>query len=358
MTDSTATGPSPEEQLASLRSEWTSLADKVSLGGVLDRLEDMDGEIGDLKQAIADVRADGYLFDRGWEEKADKLQSRWPDQKREAQRILNEQTQTLRNSARDVERLFERADRNHNLIDDLDRQLDALEDQISRAEQNVRGAFDRTEQELADIDKGLEWAKFMLDALGAATFKLYPEENGVAACKAQWMGGREEPEGVLFLTDARIIFEQKEEKATKKVLFITTAKELVQKKLWEAPVGAIEETSAEDKGGVLGFGVKEMLTLRFDTRVRDVPKEATLRFKDYADNEMWQDLIRRVKSGQIAAERCDAAPAAEPAAAAPAAEASDASLPTACTACGAKLPTIFKGMQQVECGYCGAVIHL
>ena len=62
-----------------------------------------------------------------------------------------------------------------------------------------------------------------------------------------------------------------EEKATKKILFITTKTEMVQRLLWEAPVDVVAGVSAEDKGGFAGFGVKELLTLKFGANAASLP---------------------------------------------------------------------------------------
>jgi len=49
-------------------------------------------------------------------------------------------------------------------------------------------------------------------------------------------------------TVERLVFEQKEKKATKKMLFITTAKETVQELIFAVPVGQIEECQASNIG--------------------------------------------------------------------------------------------------------------
>jgi hypothetical protein len=48
-------------------------------------------------------------------------------------------------------------------------------------------------------------------------------------------GSPDDPKGILYLTDQRLIFEQKQEIATKKFLFITTEKQKVQKLVFEVP---------------------------------------------------------------------------------------------------------------------------
>ena len=59
--------------------------------------------------------------------------------------------------------------------------------------------------------------------------KLLAHEYVIIGVKAVWTKdgkeNKDDPEGVLFLTDQRILFEQKEEVATKKFLFITKERE-------------------------------------------------------------------------------------------------------------------------------------
>jgi hypothetical protein len=150
---------------------------------------------------------------------------------------------------------------------------------------------------------------------------------------------------VLYLTDERLIFEQKEKKATKKVLFIATEKEEVQQLVFAVPIGQIEEVKASQKGFM---GRKEMMELLF-TPEADL-SGATLRLRG-ADNEEWAGLIGRVKSGEIARERTR-----------PKDEAmveSARAAPTICPTCGAALDVeIVRGMRQITCEYCGTVIRL
>ena len=63
---------------------------------------------------------------------------------------------------------------------------------------------------------------------------------------ANWKkpGDKDGVGGVLFLTDQRLLFEQKEEVVTKKVLFIATEKQKVQALAWEIPVANIATAAA------------------------------------------------------------------------------------------------------------------
>ncbi len=348
------------QQLANARTRWEKLAGLVALSALFTQLSSLTSKVDGLEHDIAQLRARGYRFGRTLEERATNLKSRWPQQQMSANHLLQEQRGVLQNAANEVQRLLNQAERNTGLLDTVDSRLWALENQINEAQRNVQGVFSSSEQEISKLQEEMREVRALLDALDNASFDLLPDEHGVAVCKAQWISDNQQPEGLLFLTDGRLIFEQREERVVKKKLF-SSEKELVQQKLWDTPVGAIAELQMEDKkSGLLGLGRQELLTLRFVERTRELPSDATLHLKGGATNEAWLALIRQAKSGQIAADLFGAPPPQQLLAAQTEAEAAKpaAELPTRCPACNATLPPIYKGMKQVECQYCGLMINI
>jgi hypothetical protein len=343
--------------LATARSNWDRVAGAIALATLFNALENVSQNLNVLGQKLGDVRGRGYRFGRDWDNEVESLQMRWPEQRQISMRLLEDQRRVLERSAREVEQLLQQAARNAGLISSAESRIASFQTSVSTAENRVRNTFDTTQQQAYQVQSELDEALFMLDALDNASFDMLPDEHGVAACKAIWTSDPDEPEGLLFLTDARVIFEQRQEVATKKVLFITTQKKLVQEMLWHSPIGAVDELESEDKKKFLKR--KEMLTLRFSERTRDTPGDVTLQLVG-ADNETWTSLIRRTKSGQIDAERFGAPPPEEQLVAEIEAEVkeSDEELPTQCPNCNAPLPQVFKGMKQLECDYCGAVVNI
>ncbi|MGC9395238.1 MAG: hypothetical protein ACP5J4_10320 [Anaerolineae bacterium] len=348
------------QQLADARSHWEKLAGLVTLGVLFNQLSSVNNEVDGLDNEIAELRARGYRFGRTMEERAVTLKSRWPEQKASANRLLQERRNVLQNAANETQRLLGQAERSTGSLDTVESRLRALENQINEAQRNVQGVFSSTEQEINELQGEMRQVRAMLDALDSASFELLPDEHGVAVCKAQWVSDNQQPEGMLFLTDSRLIFEQREERVIKRKLF-SSEKELVQEKLWDTPVGAIDELQMDDKkSGLFGLRRKELLTLSFVERTRELPSDATLHLKGGATNEAWLTLIRQVKSGQIAGDLFGAPSPQEQLAAEAEAEATEpeAELPTRCPSCNAALPPIYKGMKQVECQYCGTIINI
>jgi hypothetical protein len=287
---------------------------------------------------------------------AETLEEAWPDRRREAQRILRDRARDLRSLVREVDDLATQGRLNDSALDRLESAIERVASRIDGAGSDVSGAYDAMETQLTGLEAEMRQAESALEEVESASFQLYPEEYVVACSDAVWVSDHQEPQGKLFLTSGRVVFEQREKKALKKVLFITTKSELVQEMLWACPIGAVSEFETKDeRGGFLGLGGKEMLTLRFSERTRDLPSDVTVQLKG-ATNEAWQALINRVRSGEIVKDRYDyAEPEGEADAAPPEPE---KEIPTVCPNCNAQLPPAFKGMQALTCEYCGTTVRL
>jgi archaellum component FlaC len=360
MADETSKSPAElrKERLDQLRSQWNDLSDRTSLGHLYDRIEDIDGEIESIPQRVEDLRRRGYVYTRPWESQASTIKDAWPDRRREAQRILRARTRDIKDMVEEVDDLATQGRLTNSALDRLESVIERVESRIDGADNDVSGAYDTLTSQLSTLEAEMRRAERAVEEVESASFKLYPEEHVVATSDAIWTSDHQEPQGKLFLTSGRLIFEQREKKALKKVLFITTKSEMVQEVLWECPVGAVTEFETKDeRGGFLGLGGKEMLTLRFSERTRDLPSDVTLRLKG-STNEQWQSLIDRVRDGEIVQDRYDYAEpeGAEAQTAAPPEQ--EKEIPTVCPNCNAQLPPAFKGMQELTCEYCGTTVRL
>jgi len=149
---------------------------------------------------------------------------------------------------------------------------------------------------------------------------------------------------VLYLTDQRLFFEQKEEVATKKVLFIATEKRKVQKLLLEAPVAMVENVTIS-KQGLLKNEDHIELKLAVGAQVQ------VANFHIWQSCEEWQALINRAKAKEFDKDR--------------AVEIDQSAVekiktaPTQCPACGGAIDqVVLRGMDSITCKFCGNVIRL
>jgi len=328
MADETQKSPAElrAERFERLRSDWSDLSDHATLGDLYDRIESLRNAIEDLPDRISNFRTRGYVYGNEWEAKAEALKEAWPDRARKARRHLRDQANRMEPLIEDIENFCDRSRLADGQLDRLEDKIERAEDWIGDADSQVRTIFTSLNEDLATLNREFSQVEYMLDAMDDVTFPLLPEENGVAACEAIWTNDKKEPKGVLFVTNHRLIFERREKVAKKKVLFITTKSELVQEKLWEAPIGSVTSTDTEDKGALM-FS-KELLHLQFAHDVRTIPEEITLRLKG-RDNDDLRAWIELTQTGEIAAQRYDAG---EEETATPAAEALPDDVPTVCPA--------------------------
>ncbi len=335
-------------RLDMLQSKLTGLHDDLLLTKVLNEVDKLGTTISMLPTRIEELRARGYVFRSFLERKVEVLDEQWDEIRNRVYDEVGVRSDDLAAEAEEAEEALYRAmNGNAAHIASAERAISALESKVNAATAAIEAMYSTLQQNIAQTNGQVMEIEWTLDQIDEASFQLYPDEDPILACRAQYMEEEKDgPKGVLYLTDARLIFEQKEEVATKKFLFIATEKEMVQKPIFAVPVGQIDEVKAEDKGRFIGR--KEMLELVFSPEADF--DGATLRLLN-ARNEDWLGLIKRVKSGEIDKERTQ--PKDE--------EVVEAvrTAPTKCPSCGATLSVeIVRGMREITCEYCGTVIRL
>jgi hypothetical protein len=228
-------------------------------------------------------------------------------------------------------------------------EVDSFETRVSSAESSLRELFDSLNQEFGKASRQVDLIEKALDLSESASFGFLPGEYIYMTTKAVWTRDnredKEDPEGILFLTDQRLLFEQRQEIAKKKVLFVTTEREKVQKLQFETPVVVIENMKATKQGMF-----KNEDWLEFQLPSGSFSREVKLHL-DGGDCNQWQQMLNRIKSGEIEAERALEVDmqAVEKARSAPA----------RCPSCGGAITKpVLRGMESITCDFCGAVIRL
>lgn len=339
-----------------LQTELRTLQGKVNLLSVRDSVNDLKARIEGLPQRVRDLRQRKYAFAKGLEERAQDLGARWSAALPGIVQVIEQQSAQLQQAVRPVEsQLTALASRlgapdyARPLITQLRAELHTLEGRVSSAESALRGMYDSMSGEANKLHGELERVKWMLDQLDQASFTLLATEGAVAAVKATWTrDGKEDkddPQGVLFLTDQRLLFEQKQQVATKKVLFITTESKMVQLLTLDVPLTSIEEVKASKQGLLKN---EDFLDFRF-AQGAQVPKAQFHIFGQ--GGSAWVALVNRARSGdfdkeraiEIEKEEVDKVKAA----------------PTICPSCGGTIrQPVLRGMATITCEFCGRVIKL
>ena len=350
-TPTPAAGQAPLTEAQLLQQEidrFGAIQDDLMLTRINDDLEDVNSAIAALAPNIENIRSRGYVFKSYLERKAQTLDTQWKELRPKVEAATRSSVTTLQNDARLVQATLNRRQR-------ATAALSSLESKATAAQRNLQGMYDALNDNVNQTQQQIDEISWTLQQAEQASFGFLPTEGVIEAVPANWKkpDDKDGVGGVLFLTDQRLVFEQKEEVATKKVLFITTEKQKVQSMGWEIPVSNI----ATATGSKRGFMNKDdfLTVTAADGASLKSPQGGGFRNADVhlkgETGESWQGFVGRVKSGEIAKERT--VPVDEKAVAAV------ANAPTKCGTCGATITqTILRGQTELNCQYCGSLIRL
>jgi hypothetical protein len=351
--------PSPAQQIAdeirNLQSKVGDLQGRVRLTKARDAVEDLQTTVSGLIQKIATFRTRGYVFEMDMENQAQALSQSWVLLYPNLESQINMQSSVLENSLRPIEMQMPQLNAAasnpaaaRGLLSSMQSALNILDGKVSAAEQSIEGMYDQFNNEVYQFSKHLNEIEYLVTQLAEATFQLLPTEGGIAAIKAVWCKtGKEQkgdPEGVLYLTDQRLLFEQKEEIVTKKVLFVATEKQKVQQLQLECPVTLVEGMDLSKQGLLKN---EDHIEIRFASGAN----VEVAHFHIWQDNTTWQQIINRAKSKDF--DKGRAVPIDQ--------SAMDKvkAAPSQCPNCGGNITqVVMRGMDSLKCEYCSFVIRL
>jgi 3-oxoacyl-ACP reductase-like protein len=331
-----------------LRTRFDTLHSKASLSDEAQAVTQLTADIGKLPGEISEVRKRGYHFASYLEHKAEVLAERWNAVREEVSQVIETEAEQLRN---EVNRLRRRVDSANGLKDspalasqlpDLQRGVEVAETLLKTAQERIDALFDTLQTDTAQTLQQLHTINWYLDERDEASFSFLQGESLFLAAKAEWLEGKDKPDGILYLTDQRLLFEQKETTGKKLGLF---GGKKTQELEFELPLHQIESVQPENKGFL---GGKDMLNF---TLGAGAPYGAvTVEVKGGVQSKFWAAQIQRMIEGKTDDER----------AIQPDPETLEAirNAPTACPSCGGTLPQLVANQRQIDCAYCGAVIRI
>jgi len=353
------TSPSPAEQItseiSSLQTKVGWMQDSARLKNTLDAVEDLQTSVNGMQQRLAGLRSRGYVFEKELETQAADFVRQWAELRPSVSSQITLQASSLQNSLRPIEMKMTQLNGLRTnpyaakpLIESINSEMSMLESKVRSAENTVNGMYNSFNNQVYAVTKHLNEIDETLKQLAEAKFTLLPTEGAIMAVKAVWCKdvkeAKDDPEGILYLTDQRLLFEQKEEIATKKILFITTEKQKVQELKWEAPVALIEEIKPSKQGMLKN---EDHLDLRFG---EGSPLESA-HLHIWQEGSEWLQLLNRAKTKDFDKGRAVAIDQAE--------VEKVKSAPAQCSSCGANLSqVILRGQDSIKCEYCGFVIRL
>lgn len=333
--------------------DYDNLQDDIMLSSIYDDMARIDRLLDQLPIRLAELRKQGFVFAKGLEDEIDVLDNKWDQIYDNIEKRADRERPRLIREADRVHRLLDLAlDGNERRLARAKSAIESLEEKAQATRETVRSSYSDIEYDVDHINKKIQQVESSFKLIADSKVDFLSTEYLVAACKAKMLDDAnddEGPKGILYLTDQRLLFEQKEEIETKKFLFFTVESKMVQEMRFASLLGNIETLEAEDKSGF--FYSQELLNLELSPEAER--PQITFELED-VENEVWNALIKRVMTGEIEKERIAEGVEEKEELRQKASQA-----PTTCPSCGATLQaTILRGQTSIRCDYCDTLIRL
>lgn len=338
------------QRINALQNKLKDIPNKVRLTDTRDAAEKVEVQANQVADLANRVRAMGYAWEKDLEPRCIDYRRRWQDLKPQVMAAIDRESATLQNRVTQVTYqgnwAIQAATTPQNAESALpggERAVDALLNDADAAARSIRAMFDDFTKTLDAEQKHLTEVQEVLDRAARSKIQWLPGEAAIRAVKAVWdHDGNDDPQGYLYLTDQRVIFERDQDVATKKVLFITTEKQHVQEVMLDNRLGEVDSIEAS-KRGLLGHEDHLDFKLGGSARVRQAHFHI-----DGQDANAWQGDVNRAKTGGFEATRV-----------APLSDAEQARLknaPTRCSNCGSPLTApVLRGQTEIKCPACGTI---
>lgn len=343
-----------EAEARRYQSAFSRLDKEAQLGTIYDDIGRLEELFINLPSRLDQLRTRGFVHSGHLELRVDQLDDEWDEQIRpRLEKQLRIDLMTLDREVDALESL------QTTLVNPTESRLQTFKLKSDTAERKV----DETTRKLQNLYKGIkdglnevdaevrkaEWMMAQLDQ--SPDIQLLQAEGPLMAVEAEWEktgDDDKDPDGILYLTDQRLIFEQKEKKATKKFLFITTASEEVQKLLINEQVRDIVEVKHSEERRGFSLGKDDLLQIEFGGQAEITRAQFHLKGQDSSD---WAAVLKLVRNGEIDGLRGEAFVGDMEAA-----EAATATIPEQCPSCFAAVPPQPRGTLSYTCEFCHTVI--
>jgi len=345
---------SPEEQaeIDRITREYESLEQDGSLGDIYDTVGEIETKLTKMPLDLDALRRRGYVHSGQLEDRLAALDEDWDEVMPKVEAELKRQASRLDRELDAVERkVAQMSSGTTAAISGAKTAVSTGQSKVSAAKSAISGMYDDLEAELYKIENEIRHIDWIMDQLDESPeIRLREAEGPIAAVEAFWhQDGDEGPKGVLYLTDQRLLFEQKEEVVTKKRFGIFKSEsEMVQKLQLDIAAHDIESIKHKEEGGFLGMGKDDILELICSANAPVSRARFHLKGQDSSD---WAGYIKRVQTGEINEDREeDYMEEIEEA------EAKIGTFPTRCPNCFADVPVPPRGVSSVTCEFCGTTI--
>ena len=299
-----AAHPQIAMQANSLGYSLDSLRERSSLSQVQAEMTEVDSALTHAMNLLESAREKGYVYQKDLDQMAYQVMDTWQGVRQQLVNTIPQQAAAFQGrlsplgaQVASLNAVLGNPGAAAPLMANTSSQVNTLLNDLGQIEGSLQGLYGEIESQTYQLTSRLNSVHWMLGQLAEAKFNLADREDFYLAVQARWdQEGDDDPEGLLYLSNKRLIFERKEKVAVKKVLFFTTAEELVHEVLIDQALENIKQVKAINKGL---FGNQDFIEVEFsDPRLGVVPFHL-----NGQDCEDWVRWVLRAKSGELEQDR-------------------------------------------------------
>lgn len=299
-----AVDPQITAEANSLQTSLNDLQRRSTFADLLDEVMNLDKEVTKASELLESARSKGYAYQKDLDDTIYRAADQWQTARENALNHIPQQVQVMQNNLWPLQNQLQQVNASltnpavaRPLIARTQSQINSLLSTVGQIETNIRNSYTEVNNNISKASSRLNTIHWALTQLGEATFKVSSGEDLVMAVKARWdQEGDNDPEGILYLTDKRLIFERKEKVATKKVLFVTVSSQLVQEVMIDQPLGNIQAAKPQNKGL---FGHQDFIEVQFSD-----PKLKLVSFHlDGQDSKQWAQWVDDARLNRLGSDR-------------------------------------------------------
>jgi formylglycine-generating enzyme required for sulfatase activity/HEAT repeat protein len=288
-----------------LQDKLDGLRRRYRLHHLHDAIKQVQTDFALLARQLRRIQDAGYAQAQTLIDTLQTLRTQWHTREDAITQSLTTHMRMLRmefNEAEEQLQIAKRQPDSDDLRQDAQAEIDDLEAKILDAERDIEAQLTPYKQ-LLQIRRRADLIDWSLPHWEATSATKHPGESLIIAADAEWVIYHDpsaDPDGVLFLTNQRLIFEKKEKQARLFGLMDDAVEQEVQ---WAVDLKQITVIQTEDTP-------KEMLYL---TLTEDAShQKITLEMKGQSDNDEWRDYILTAQAGGTVQDATPPPPVQEP----------------------------------------------
>src|SRR5258708_35642724 len=271
---------------------FRNLESRVTEQALMQDAANLATEITNLPNRLQAIRQRGYAYAADLEAAIAGMAKQSQDAQDDARYRAQRRSQRLGWDIRDIQDMISRmstldAASLQNFTSRYNGELSRVEQEITDSRQQVMLALGAVPDQIQKVIARVDGIERYVKHTSEASFSFNPAESVIIAAEANWKkskDNKENPNGVFYVTNQRLIMEQNEKKGG----FMGVGGNKVQGLAWEMPLTAVQGVSAENKGL---FGNIDLIHVRNSSG--SVAPEAIVEVKDGIKADWFADQVRR-----------------------------------------------------------------